>query len=158
MPKKIDHLPNAIEFFGYIYFFPNVLVGPSVPIRDYLDLCEGKIYRDTDSSTVIPSLKKFCFSLIFLLFVPLTSNFPYSSILEPSFNNYSFFYKLNFFYFFFYFILFFYYLYLFFYYLYFFYFYFLKIRLFYLKVAVVGHRYFLRLNNLNKKKKIKKIN
>lgn len=42
--------PSLLEFLGYAFYFPGVLVGPSTRYTDYRDWASGKIYKTKDGN------------------------------------------------------------------------------------------------------------
>ena len=40
----ITRLPSLLEFFGYMYCFTCLLVGPAFEYKDYITACDGSAY------------------------------------------------------------------------------------------------------------------
>ncbi|CAF0960371.1 unnamed protein product [Adineta steineri] len=55
--QKINHIPNIIEYFSYIFYFHGICVGPLCFFKDYCNFIEGKnllvipVSKDTSSSS-----------------------------------------------------------------------------------------------------------
>ncbi|OAV90707.1 hypothetical protein PTTG_08082 [Puccinia triticina 1-1 BBBD Race 1] len=83
----IRELPGLLEFFGYCFFFPSLLVGPAIPFSDYSKFTTGR-----DQGLGIPSgrgahaLRKIVTGLLFAALVGLYGGqWSYERILEDEF-------------------------------------------------------------------------
>lgn len=43
---RIPKLPSLLEFFGYIFYFPAFLIGPSLTFTEYMALIDETLYKD----------------------------------------------------------------------------------------------------------------
>lgn len=41
---SFKRLPNLLEFFGYVYFFPGFLAGPAFNYKEYSDFIDGSLF------------------------------------------------------------------------------------------------------------------
>ncbi|KAA1130144.1 lysophospholipid acyltransferase [Puccinia graminis f. sp. tritici] len=83
----IKELPGLLEFFGYCFFFPSLLVGPAIPFSDY-----SKFTSARDHGLVSPpgrgahALRKIATGLLFAALVGLYGGqWSYERILEDEF-------------------------------------------------------------------------
>eukprot|EP01113_Clastostelium_recurvatum_P030996 TRINITY_DN3823_c0_g1_i3.p1 TRINITY_DN3823_c0_g1~~TRINITY_DN3823_c0_g1_i3.p1 ORF type:complete len:409 (-),score=88.84 TRINITY_DN3823_c0_g1_i3:104-1330(-) len=53
--RAIRKLPSLLEFYGFIYFFPTFIAGPSVEISDYLTYMDRSMFKDKACNGQIPS-------------------------------------------------------------------------------------------------------
>ncbi|CAO1632355.1 unnamed protein product [Parajaminaea phylloscopi] len=96
--QRITEMPSIIEFLGYCFYFPGVLVGPSTRFVDYRAWANGTLYsspkgkeKETGSSTmpppgrVVEAVRQlaigFFFLAIFALFAP---SWQFSSLIYPA--------------------------------------------------------------------------
>ncbi|CAL1701570.1 unnamed protein product [Somion occarium] len=45
--KCIVQHPSILEFLGYVFFFPGMLVGPYLEFADYMNLIDGTVFKST---------------------------------------------------------------------------------------------------------------
>jgi len=54
-PEELGHyaklmnfkrIPNLVEFYGYVFFFPGLLAGPAFNLREYLEYIDGSLFKD----------------------------------------------------------------------------------------------------------------
>ncbi|EGC40111.1 hypothetical protein DICPUDRAFT_52171 [Dictyostelium purpureum] len=88
--RSIKKLPNLLEFFGFVYFFPTFLAGPTIEITDYLDYTSGKMFKDEKlkgkiPNSFLPSMKTLGYGLFVFPFVILSGYFPVLDLADPSF-------------------------------------------------------------------------
>ncbi|KAK7695571.1 hypothetical protein QCA50_000207 [Cerrena zonata] len=43
--KRIVQTPSILEFLGYVFYFPGMLVGPYLEFADYMNLIEGTVFK-----------------------------------------------------------------------------------------------------------------
>ena len=41
----ITQCPSLLEYFGWVFFFPGVLVGPAVEFSDYANFIDGTAFK-----------------------------------------------------------------------------------------------------------------
>ncbi len=41
----IEKLPSLLEWYGYVYFFPSLLAGPAIEMRDYKNYISGAMFK-----------------------------------------------------------------------------------------------------------------
>lgn len=63
---RLDKLPNLLEYFSYIYFFPTSFMGPVFDLNVYREFIhlEGR-YKENYSTTKI-ALKNMSYGIIYL--------------------------------------------------------------------------------------------
>jgi hypothetical protein len=91
----ITSLPTPLEFFGYVYCFPVILVGPAFEYADYIQAINGTayIYKGADGhlvkkipSNFLPAFRCLVTGVInMILFLYFQPKFPIESHYEPSF-------------------------------------------------------------------------
>ncbi|TFK74475.1 MBOAT-domain-containing protein [Pluteus cervinus] len=98
MAKRIQKYPSLLEFLGYAFYFPGILVGPYLDFAEYKDLIDESLFKDpkvlekSRSGRTIPDgrkrvayLKMFM-GLVYLgIFVVLGGSHNFSTTLEPWF-------------------------------------------------------------------------
>lgn len=57
-------VPNLLEFFGHVFFFPGFLAGPVHQIRDYLNFIHGTESHGKTPSGVLVALKKLLIAIV----------------------------------------------------------------------------------------------
>jgi len=76
----LKRLPNILEFYAYVYFFPGLLAGPAVNMIEYLSFADMSMFKDCPNGKpplpFIPFLKKFFWVLVSA--VGLTLSMKYS--------------------------------------------------------------------------------
>ena len=90
----LKDLPNIIEYLGYTFCFSNILAGPAFEYTTYAHAIDGSLLYAPDGkprgkipSNVIPTLKPFLASLIFMgLYVVLHGMFPLLDPIDPQKN------------------------------------------------------------------------
>jgi len=45
--RAINKLPSLLEFYGWVYFFPSLLVGPKIEFKDYLSFVDLSLFNDS---------------------------------------------------------------------------------------------------------------
>ncbi|EFA78146.1 membrane bound O-acyl transferase family protein [Heterostelium album PN500] len=90
--RSIKKVPSLLEFFGFIYFFPTFLAGPTIEIGDYLRYTSGLMFKDGKSNGIMPSpnfasLRTFVYGILCfpLIIIGGTLNMDY--LLTSSFAN-----------------------------------------------------------------------
>jgi len=88
--RAISKLPNLLEFYGFVYFFPSYLAGPAIEITEYQNLISRKMFNDNycqgkTPSTFLPSLLAFVKALLFLPLVVLSGFYPVPYLVTPAF-------------------------------------------------------------------------
>eukprot|EP00276_Gloeochaete_wittrockiana_P017922 CAMPEP_0184359856 /NCGR_PEP_ID=MMETSP1089-20130417/122134_1 /TAXON_ID=38269 ORGANISM="Gloeochaete wittrockiana, Strain SAG46.84" /NCGR_SAMPLE_ID=MMETSP1089 /ASSEMBLY_ACC=CAM_ASM_000445 /LENGTH=264 /DNA_ID=CAMNT_0026698831 /DNA_START=31 /DNA_END=821 /DNA_ORIENTATION=- len=53
--RALTKLPSLLEFFGWVYFYPSVLVGPKIEFRDYLAFVDLSLFNDSYCKGSVPS-------------------------------------------------------------------------------------------------------
>lgn len=96
LATRITQFPSLLAFFGYVFYFPGILVGPSVEFTYYDQLVTGKLFASAPavngSGRRVPegrkrvAYQKFLLGLFFLaVFAVAGGNMDYDRILEPQF-------------------------------------------------------------------------
>lgn len=96
--KKITTFPCLLEFLGYSFYFPGILVGPYLDFAEYMDLINETVFQaehvksKTKAGRRLPSGRKrtaytkMLMGLIYLgLFVVLGGTYNFAAALTPSF-------------------------------------------------------------------------
>lgn len=98
--RSISKLPDLLEFFGFVYFFPGFLGGPAIEIREYQKFIDLSMFDDKYANGSIPpsrisaSLNAFGHSIIFLPLTILSGFFPCGFLLTDEFKNLPFYNKV----------------------------------------------------------------
>lgn len=94
----IEKLPNIIEFYSFLLFYPSALIGPSFEYLDYLRFVNK---QDEFSKIPMPVLESLRVLFISIFFAALTAvggiYFPNSYVNSEEFANEAFWYKIFFF-------------------------------------------------------------
>ncbi|KAI0080680.1 MBOAT-domain-containing protein [Panus rudis PR-1116 ss-1] len=48
--KRVVQHPPILAFLGYVFYFPGILVGPSLEFADYMKLVDGSLFKSIDQS------------------------------------------------------------------------------------------------------------
>ncbi|EGG17545.1 membrane bound O-acyl transferase family protein [Cavenderia fasciculata] len=88
--KAIKTLPSLLEFFGFVYFFPTFLAGPTIEISDYLKFTSLEMFTDKRLNGLLPktgtaALKTFLTSLLMFPGVILSGMYPASYFVTTQF-------------------------------------------------------------------------
>jgi len=93
----VKQLPNLLEFFAYVYFFPGFLAGPAFNYKEYISFIDGSMFKATPNgrapSPWFPAIKKFLFSLVLIGAVLLGKYFPFDYELSEEFMQSPFYFK-----------------------------------------------------------------
>lgn len=57
--NEVDELPGLLEFYGYVYFFPSFLAGPSIEFSSYRNYINMSMFKDEGGqipNTFVPTL------------------------------------------------------------------------------------------------------
>eukprot|EP01095_Lingulamoeba_sp_RSL-Kostka_P018258 TRINITY_DN995_c0_g2_i1.p1 TRINITY_DN995_c0_g2~~TRINITY_DN995_c0_g2_i1.p1 ORF type:complete len:501 (-),score=134.73 TRINITY_DN995_c0_g2_i1:180-1682(-) len=74
--RSINKLPNLLEFYGWVYFYPTLLVGPKIEIKDYLNYMDMTQFDDGKiPSTIAPSLFVLLKAIAFMPITILADNY-----------------------------------------------------------------------------------
>ncbi|KAK0242261.1 endoplasmic reticulum protein [Armillaria nabsnona] len=102
--KRIPTFPSLLEFLGYAFYFPGVLVGPYLDFVDYMELITEKLYeghvkenakRNLPSGRKRVAYRKMVEGLVYLgIFVLLGAKYNFATILTPWFAEQSMWYRL----------------------------------------------------------------
>lgn len=91
-------LPNLLEFFGYVYFFPGFLAGPAFNYKEYSDFIDGSLFSKAPGgkmpSPLVPFIKTFGTALICSIFVVLNMKFSLYYCRADDFYSHDFLYRL----------------------------------------------------------------
>lgn len=92
---SITELPSLLDFLGYVYCFPAMLVGPAFEFQDYARAIDGSIFEGkTPPSSFLPAMKCLGISIVALaLKAVISPYFPYAKIYSPEFENLAFYVK-----------------------------------------------------------------
>eukprot|EP01113_Clastostelium_recurvatum_P026253 TRINITY_DN3152_c0_g2_i3.p1 TRINITY_DN3152_c0_g2~~TRINITY_DN3152_c0_g2_i3.p1 ORF type:complete len:490 (-),score=107.59 TRINITY_DN3152_c0_g2_i3:21-1490(-) len=87
--RSIRVLPNLLEYYGFIYFFPTFLAGPPMEITDYLSYMNRSMFGNSNRtipSTLVPTLVTLSKALLMLpmVFISNTMFSPYF-LISPAF-------------------------------------------------------------------------
>ncbi len=75
----IEKLPSLLEWYGYVYFFPSLLAGPAVEMRDYNNYISGAMFKvRLKTKTIYTSF--FTYTLIHLYTYTLIHLYTYTLI------------------------------------------------------------------------------
>jgi len=89
--RRITELPGLLEYFGFVYFFPGFLGGPSIEIREYQKFIDLSMFDDAYCQGNIPpqrnsaALNALAHSLAFLPLTVLSGFFPCTFFLTDEF-------------------------------------------------------------------------
>ncbi|KAK0191425.1 endoplasmic reticulum protein [Armillaria mellea] len=102
--KRIPTFPSLLEFLGYAFYFPGVLVGPYLEFVDYMELITEKLYeghvkenakRNLPSGRKRVAYRKMLEGLVYLaIFVLLGAKYNFATVLTPWFAEQSMWYRL----------------------------------------------------------------
>lgn len=94
LEKRITQYPSILEFLGYAFYFPGILVGPYLDLSEYRCLISESLFPQTDSksSRKLPSGRKrvayfkMLMGLLYLgLYVVFGAKHNFAAILTPQF-------------------------------------------------------------------------
>ncbi|KAF5337018.1 hypothetical protein D9611_002943 [Ephemerocybe angulata] len=98
LSKRVTKYPSILEFLGYSFYFPGILVGPYLDFAEYMDLVNETMFLHPDvrpkikPGRTVPSHRKraaytrMLLGLIYLgVFVVLGPTYNYAAALTPSF-------------------------------------------------------------------------
>ncbi|KAJ7477135.1 endoplasmic reticulum protein [Mycena galericulata] len=105
MAKRVTKFPSLLEFLGYSFYFPGILVGPYLDYVDYMDLInetvfktlavKGKSGRNVPSGRKRVAYRKMLTGLVYLgTFIVFAGTWNYSISLTPWFAEKSLFYRI----------------------------------------------------------------
>eukprot|EP01132_Coremiostelium_polycephalum_P004175 gene4175-5225_t len=89
--RSIQKLPNLLEFYGFVYFFPTFLAGPTIEIKDYLAYTSLSLFKNDPKlqgkipSSGIASLKTLAKAFTSFAFVILSGKFPITYLYTTQF-------------------------------------------------------------------------
>jgi len=91
----ITELPSLLDFLGYVYCFPAMLVGPAFEFQDYLRAIDGSIFGNKPPpSSFGPAIKCLGISIVALaLKATISPYFPYANIYSTEFMKLDFYVK-----------------------------------------------------------------
>lgn len=86
---RIVDSPSLLEFLGYAFYFPGVLIGPSTRFTDYRAWATGELYRTKDGNPppgrFRAGLTELVFGMLFMgLWTVLSPKFYYEALLLPA--------------------------------------------------------------------------
>ncbi|KAJ7087231.1 endoplasmic reticulum protein [Mycena belliarum] len=95
MAKRVTQFPSLLEFLGYSFYFPGILVGPYLDYADYMDLInetmfkklevKGKYGRNVPSGRKRVAYRKMIFGLLYLGVYVVFGSWNYGVSLTPWF-------------------------------------------------------------------------
>lgn len=93
---SIKRLPGLLEFLGYCFFFPSLLVGPAISFTDYSNFVNARHQAlPLPPGRILHALRKIAVGLLFAAIVGLYGNeWSYERVLEGRFLNYTWFHRL----------------------------------------------------------------
>ncbi|TFY66011.1 hypothetical protein EVG20_g5072 [Dentipellis fragilis] len=108
LEKRVAKFPSLLEFLGYAFYFPGVLVGPSLEFSDYMSLVDESIFKtpahteqERARQRAVPAgrkrvaYRKGLFGLIYLgLFATFSPSFYYSITITDWFLKQSLLYRI----------------------------------------------------------------
>ncbi|KAL4075636.1 MBOAT, membrane-bound O-acyltransferase family-domain-containing protein [Scleroderma yunnanense] len=107
LQKRITKYPTLLEFLGFSFYFPGILVGPYIDYVSYMSLIDGSLFKTAPGEAKSPSrraipdgrkrvaYRKMLAGLVYLgLFVVLTPKFRYEAFLTPWFSTLSLFQRI----------------------------------------------------------------
>ncbi|KAG0700048.1 MBOAT, membrane-bound O-acyltransferase family-domain-containing protein [Suillus ampliporus] len=109
LQKRVTRYPTLLEFLGYSFYFPGVLVGPYLDYASYMSLIDESIFKSAEgkcnnASRTIPdgrkrvAYRKMLTGLVFLgIFVVLSPSFYYGIAVTPWFLTQGFIYRMAYF-------------------------------------------------------------
>jgi lysophospholipid acyltransferase len=107
LQKRVTKYPTLLEFLGYSFYFPGVLVGPYLDYASYMSLIDESLFegkRSPSSTRSIPdgrkrvAYRKMLTGLVFLgIFVVLSPSFYYGIVITPWFMTQGFLYRMVYF-------------------------------------------------------------
>ncbi|KAJ7672880.1 MBOAT, membrane-bound O-acyltransferase family-domain-containing protein [Mycena rosella] len=103
--KRVTNFPSLLEFLGYSFYFPGILVGPYLDYADYMDLInetvfktlavKGKSGRNVPAGRKRVAYRKMVTGLVYLgIFIVLGGSWNFSISLTPWFLEQSLFYRI----------------------------------------------------------------
>ncbi|KAJ7283384.1 endoplasmic reticulum protein [Mycena rebaudengoi] len=103
--KRVTKFPSLLEFLGYSFYFPGVLVGPYLDYANYMDLINETLFKKLEKSKPgrnVPSgrkrvaYRKMIFGLAYLgIFVVFGGTYNYGISLTPWFLEQSLLYRIG---------------------------------------------------------------
>jgi lysophospholipid acyltransferase len=97
LATRITEFPNPLAFFGYVFYFPGILVGPTIEYNYYDQLVTGKLFPTKIGGKRVPQGRKrvayqrLLTGLLFLgAFATFGGKLDYYRIMEPAFSQKSF--------------------------------------------------------------------
>lgn len=74
---RLDKFPTLLEIFGYCFFYPSLISGPTFTLREYLDFIHERIFEECDGKkippgSVVQALKQLLFGSLWLPFLALS--------------------------------------------------------------------------------------
>jgi D-alanyl-lipoteichoic acid acyltransferase DltB (MBOAT superfamily) len=98
--SKLNHIPTPIEYFGYIFFFPNYLAGPVQTVKEYLNYMDGTTFKEFGGSipllsSVWASVKIFLYALVVVVGVYLKALSPIGYTATEEFLTHTIFYRFG---------------------------------------------------------------
>lgn len=86
--ERVTQMPNLLEFFGYCFYFPGVMVGPSTRFHDYLRWANGSMYGPRTTPPPgrwVESLREVGIAVVSLILMTSTSaKFDYNRLIDPT--------------------------------------------------------------------------
>ncbi|KAG8218294.1 MBOAT, membrane-bound O-acyltransferase family-domain-containing protein [Butyriboletus roseoflavus] len=105
LEKRVTKYPTLLEFLGYSFYFPGVLVGPYLDYASYTSLIDESLFKSVQSTTpmrrAVPdgrkrvAYHKMLIGLVFLgLFVALGPSYNFAIALTPQFAEQNLFHRI----------------------------------------------------------------
>ncbi|KAF2076730.1 hypothetical protein CYY_001987 [Polysphondylium violaceum] len=92
--RSIKKLPSLLEYFGFVYFFPTFLAGPTIEITDYLNFTSGAMFNDERlkgkaPASGFPAFKTFIRAIICFVFVFISGDYAPYYLATDAFRSYT---------------------------------------------------------------------
>ncbi|KAG9317107.1 MBOAT, membrane-bound O-acyltransferase family-domain-containing protein [Chiua virens] len=105
LQKRVTKFPGLLEFLGFSFYFPGVLVGPYLDYASYTSLIDETLFKSVESKKpmrrAVPdgrkrvAYRKLLTGLVFLgLFVVMNPSYNFSTVLTPWFAQQSLLYRI----------------------------------------------------------------
>jgi len=97
--RAITKVPNLLEYFGYIFFIPSLLVGPYLDYKEYDRFIDRSMFKDEYCkgeipNSLIPSVIEFFKAIFFALLLAAQALLPESTIYTQPFADWPFILRL----------------------------------------------------------------
>ncbi|GAM22032.1 hypothetical protein SAMD00019534_052070 [Acytostelium subglobosum LB1] len=85
--RSIKKIPTLLEFYGFVYYFPTFLAGPTIEIGDYLRYTSGEMFSEfkTIPSSGFAALKTFVLGLLCFPILTLGGTYTVAYLFTPEF-------------------------------------------------------------------------